>query len=113
MAYESGRLKRVGTEELRYGVYELRLNEDEAKQLADNSADFITTLLKEEGAPDPNEVVFEPSAAADWIDDLIKTMKPKTPSPAPAPAPPDPPQGLVFHQESGAAVSRYIVIVLT
>ncbi len=111
VAYESKRLKRVGTEELRYGVYELRLSEDETDQLnSQDSAEFLTGLLAEEGAPNPNEVVFEPTAAADWIDDIIKESGVGGTTPTP---PPDPPQALLFHQENGAAASRYIVIVLS
>lgn len=109
VAYESPRLKRVGTEELRYGVYELRLSEDETDQLnSQDSAEFLTALLAEEGAPNPNEVVFEPTAAADWIDEIMKESGVGTSTP-----PPDPPQALLFHQENGAAASRYIVIVLS
>lgn len=95
-----------------FGVYVV-LGGGQQLGSTDDVEGFIREVLASSGAPAPNQVLVHhmarPASATDstnWLDDLIATLpEPTTPTP-------DPPQALVFHQESGAAASRYITIVL-
>jgi hypothetical protein len=115
MAHESTRLKRVATRELRFGIYELRLSEEEEQRFSDDAEAFLAELIVDEGEPAPNKVIVH-RAADPSIGDLISEIftiaragdggggTPPTP-------PPGPPVAIVLHQESGVDISRYFTLV--
>jgi hypothetical protein len=114
MAYDGQeRVKRIAT----FGVYELNLAEGDRAAFDGDPAGSLTRFLAEEGQPAPNEVVVRKQPASlthDAGDDLIAQIVMDLRGGGGATtAPPDPPQALVFHQESGALISRYITIVLS
>lgn len=117
MGYEAeqgrARAQRVET----FGVYVLFGGADRLAA-GDDVEGFITEVLARSDAPAPNEVLVHrmpvpesETESTNWLDDLIATLPPEPTTPT-AP-PPDPPSALVFHQESGSMISRYITIVLT
>jgi len=113
MAYEAQqRVKRIAT----FGVYELNLSGADLAAFTQDPEASLTRFLAEEGEPAPNQVVVrtqQPSLTEDAGDDLIAQIVMDLRGGGGATtAPPDPPQALIFHQETGAATSRYITIVL-
>ena len=95
-------------------AYAVFAGADGRQQLADDPAAYVRRLIADSDEPTPNEITVHQRSVTDeggdWIDDILMTMKPEPTTPAPPP--PDPPQALIFHQETGAAASRYITIVL-
>jgi hypothetical protein len=104
------RVSRIAT----FGVYELALSGGDLEAFADDPKASLTRFLAEAGEPAPNEVIVrtqQPSLTEDAGDDLIAQIVMDLRGGG-GTAPPDPPQALVFHQESGAAASRYITIII-
>jgi hypothetical protein len=58
VAYESDRLKRVGTREVTLGIYELSLTDEEQDNFAEDAADILTAILQQEGQVIKNVSVF-------------------------------------------------------
>jgi hypothetical protein len=112
MTYEAQkRVIRIAT----FGVYELALSGDDLEAFTDDPKASLTRFLAEAGEPAPNEVIVraqQPSLTEDAGDDLIAQIVMDLRGGGGTTAPPDPPQALVFHQESGAAASRYITIII-
>jgi hypothetical protein len=93
--------------ELSFDVYELHLDEDEQQQFRSESESFLTKVLGEEGAPDPNELIVH-KASADSTDALIEEIIAQVEGSSGG----HPPVAAIYHQKSGGHVSRYITIVI-
>ena len=113
MEYEdaAGQVQAVRVET--FGVYAL-FGGAQALATTDDAEGLIRDALAASGAPAPNEIIvhrLEPSSTDDaiWWDEMLKDAEPSAPAPAPAPGPPT---AIVFHQESGAHISRYITIIV-
>ena len=105
MAYESGRLKPVA----QFEAFVLDLGEDDQQRFSDEPERFLSDLLKEEGAPDPNRVVVR--RAADAGNDLINAIIADIESGGTGGGSSHPPVTAIFHEVSGPHPSVYITII--
>jgi hypothetical protein len=113
MAYdpEQPKLRRVAEREIKFGVYELHLSEEEKQQFSADSEGFLTEIITEESAPSPNELIFADPSTDDPVDNLIDEIVSQVESGGHGGGS-SPPVAVVYHQESGDHISRYITIII-